>query len=264
VSVLAKRSDADALAAAGLLSLPAGRDESLALIARAAAAAPDRADLLWLHAQVCQETPACDPNPVELRLREVDSSNGYGWLGPLIRANDDETRETALLALSRSQRIDMYWTTLVFHLTRATAQTQKVTLYEAEISIIGVLAARGFHGFAVASRACKGDRLQQPGVIEVCRNIAQAFEHGDTYIAQMLGTSMAKRLWPEGSPQWNAAAEARRVSEYRLKSWQELASEDESHAEMYLRLCEQNRREQDLFAAQLVLAGKDPNPPATQ
>jgi hypothetical protein len=36
---------------------------------------------------------------------------------------------------------------------------------------------------------------------------------------------------------------------------------DTSHAEEYLTLCAQNRREQDVLRAQLIAAGKNPNPP---
>jgi hypothetical protein len=260
VAVLTKGSDADSLAAAGLLSLPAGRN----LIEKAAALAPDRPDLLWLYAQVCQEAPACDPEPTERRLRALDPSNGYGWMGALVRANNEETRDAALLSMSHSERIDIYWTTLIARLTRATVRTQKVTLRDAEDSIAGTLAARDLHAFVVASNACKGDRLQQPGVMQVCRNVAQAFAHADTYIAEMMGSAMIQRLWPEGSAEWKAAAEARRVFEYRWQWWRSLVSENESQAQMYLRLCEENLREQDLFAAQLALLGKDPNPPAVQ
>ena len=46
VDVLAKRSDADSLAAAGILSLTSLRHDPLDLLSRASAAAPGRADLL--------------------------------------------------------------------------------------------------------------------------------------------------------------------------------------------------------------------------
>jgi len=46
------------------------------LIARAVDVAPDRPDLVWLQAQVCQQSPPCDPEPIERHLRELDPSNG--------------------------------------------------------------------------------------------------------------------------------------------------------------------------------------------
>jgi hypothetical protein len=59
-AVLARQADADSLAAAGLLMTTIHRDESLVLVARADAAAPERADLAFLHAQVCYASPPCD------------------------------------------------------------------------------------------------------------------------------------------------------------------------------------------------------------
>src|SRR6266567_3811838 len=52
-AALIKRTDVDSLAAAALLSLSSNQYDSLALIARATAAEPKRADIAWLQAQVC-------------------------------------------------------------------------------------------------------------------------------------------------------------------------------------------------------------------
>ena len=54
VASLIKRTDADSLAAAGLLSLWTNQQNALALIARATEAKPERVDLAWLQAQVCR------------------------------------------------------------------------------------------------------------------------------------------------------------------------------------------------------------------
>jgi len=264
VIALAKQADADSLAAAGLLNLSIHRDDSLALIDRATAAAPERRDLVWLRAQICQEVTLCDPEPIERRLRELDPSNGAGWMGALVRANsskNDEAKDAALAAMGHSDRVDIYWTTLIARLGRATARTAAISLDEAEVSIIGVLAARAIPAYGAASNSCKGERLRHAEIIEVCRGVARAFERGDTYITEMIGVAIAKRVWPEDSPEWKAAAEARRVYEYRSKFWATLDLMNTSHAEEYLALCAQNRREQDVFLAQLISAGKDPNPP---
>jgi hypothetical protein len=69
VDVLKMRTDADSLAAAGLLTLQKHPDQSLVLITRATIAAPERADLLWLHISMCRPGTSCDPVPLELRLR---------------------------------------------------------------------------------------------------------------------------------------------------------------------------------------------------
>jgi len=71
------------------------------------ATAPERADLVWLQAQVCEKLARCDPEPVERRLRALDPTNGAGWMGALARAyvaKDEETTDAAIAAIGRSDR----------------------------------------------------------------------------------------------------------------------------------------------------------------
>ena len=267
IGELAKRADADSLAAAGLLSLRGHGNHSLTLFDRAVAASPARPDIVWLQAQNCRATPQCNPEPMERRLRELDPSNGAGWLGALARAdaqNDAGAKDVALAALGRSQRVDIYWTTLIAGLSRAVAQTKTMSLREAEVVIIGLLAAEAIPAYRVASNACKGERLQRVEVNEICRGVAQAFEQGDTYITEMIGITIAKRVWPEQSVEWKAASDARQVFEYRSKLSAKLERDrpNEREAQIYLALCGQNRREQDVSRALLIRAGLRPDPPA--
>jgi hypothetical protein len=261
-TALAKKSDADSLAAAGLLNLSISRRGSLTLIARATSTTPNRPDLVWLEAMACLAVPGCDPEPIERRLRELDPSNGAGWMGALNRADsskNSEAKDAALTAIGNSDHVNVYYTTLVARLSRATAETKEISLEEAATSIIGVLAAQAIPAYGAASRACKGEQLQRAEIIDVCRRVARAFERGDTYLTEMIGVAIAKRVWPENSPQWKEAAEARRVYEYRSK----LAAERwaTSRLDEYLTLCAQNGREQDVFLAEVIAAGRDPNPP---
>jgi hypothetical protein len=265
VVALAQKSDADSLAAAGIMSIGNRRDQSLALLTRAVAAAPERPDLIWLQSLRCGQVPTCDPLPIEQRLRELDPSNGAGWWGAIARAgaaHDTEGTDDALTAISRSTRVDIYWTTLIAHLSRAVADTKKMSVEEAEVTIIGYLAAQAIPAYQYVSNSCKGEHLQQPGITEICRAVAKALQNGDTYITEMIGVAIAKRVWPEDSPEWKAANEQRRVYDYRSKLYQKLEQRALTHPDEYLTLCAQNRRESDLFAAQLVAAGYDPNPPA--
>jgi hypothetical protein len=262
---LIKRTNADSLAAAGLLSLSVNQQNALTLIVRATEAEPERADLAWLQAQVCGSITSCDPEPIERRLRELDPSNGAGWLGALARANssnNDEARDAALAAIGHSERVDVYWTTLIARLSRATEQTKTMSLPETEVLVIGLLAAQAIPAYSTVSNACKGERLQRTEIVEICRGVAKALGRGDTYITEMIGVAIAKRVWPEESPEWKAATEARRAYEYRSKFWAALDVGDTSHADEFLTLCAQNRREQDVLLAQLIAAGKNPNPPS--
>ena len=80
----------------------------------------------------------------------------------------------------------------------------------------------------------------------------------------MIGVAIAKRVWSEESAEWRAAAEARRVYDYRSEFYSKLTQRALTHPAEYLTLCAQNRREQDALAAQLSAAGYDPNPPAAE
>jgi hypothetical protein len=264
ISALSQMTDADSLAAAGLMSVGSS-NQSLPFLARATSVAPDRADLYWLRAMRCAQLPPCDPAPVERRLRELDPTNGAGWWAAMARAgtaHDSEGIDAALAAISHSERVDIYWTTLIAHLSRAVARTKKMSLEESEVAVIGYLASQALPPYQYIFNSCKGDRLQQAGVTELCRGVAKALQNGDTYLTEMIGVAMAKHLWPEDSAEWKAASEERRVYDYRSKLFVKLSERGAKHAEEYLILCEQNRREVDLFAAQLTVAGYDPNPPA--
>jgi hypothetical protein len=263
IAVLEQMTDADSLAAAGLMSTGKNRAQSLAFLSRATATEPNRADLLWLQAMECAEFPPCDPAPIERRLRELDPTNGAGWWAVMARAgaaHDSEGTDAALAAISHSERVDIYWTTLIAHLSRAVANTKKISLEESEATVIGYLASQAIPPYQHVANSCKGERLQQPGVTEICRGVAKALQNGDTYITEMIGVAIANRVWPEDSSEWKGAAEQRRVYDYRWKLYQKLEQRALTHPEEYLALCAQNRREADLFAAQLTAAGYDPNP----
>jgi hypothetical protein len=271
VTVLETRTDADSLAAAAVLSMstppPPHWDRALALLVRAVAAAPERADLVWLNIQVCREVPACDPEPEVERLRVLDPSNGAAWLNAVARANaaDDEAAKIAVLSeLARSERVDLYWTTLITHLTRAVADTHQVPLPEALITVVGMLAVTEIPAYSATVSLCKGERLHNDEVLQDCRRVALAFERGDTYITEMIGLAIARRAWSADSPEWKAAEEETRLARYRMQTIGQLEVKSGMGGrwtEQYLSLCEQNRREQDVALAQIVKAGESPDPP---
>ena len=263
IAYLSKMTDPDSLAAAGLMSGKSS-EQTLAFLARASAAEPDRADLVWLRATRCAQLPPCDPRPLEQRLRELDPANGVGWWQALARAgaaHDVEGTDAALAAIGHSERLDIYWTTLIAHLSEAVAKTQEMSIEESGVVVIGYIAALAIPAYQYVSTSCKGERLQQPQVTEVCRGVAKSLQNGDTYITEMIGVTIAKRVWPEDSPEWKAAAEQRRVFEYRSKFYPKLEQRLSTHPGEYLTLCAQNRREQDVLAAQMTAAGYEPNPP---
>lgn len=171
-AALAVKGDPDSLAAAALMNLGRDSGESMELMRRAVAAAPDRPDLAWLNAQICLKWDQCDPDASERRLRELDPENGAAWWGALARAEsrgDEPARDAALRAIGRSTRVDIYWTTLIARLTPPVAQTGAVSLAQAEVEVIGLLAALPLPAYPITSRSCKGEQLERPGVLEACR-----------------------------------------------------------------------------------------------
>jgi hypothetical protein len=262
---LARQADADSLAAAGLLSWGEPEKESQLLV-RAAAAAPQRADLVWLQIQACQKQPACDSQSLERHLESLDADNGAPWLGALARADarhDEPAKDAAFAAISRSRRVDIYWTMLIARLGKAAARTGKMSLPDTETLIIGLLAAQAVPALQIVSRSCNAERLDRADVARACRGTAAAFEGGDTYIMQMVGVAIAKRVWPEHSPEWAAASDARRSFEYRTALQEKIDRRpwNERTAASFLTLCEQYRREQDVYRARLLAAGENPDPP---
>jgi beta-lactamase regulating signal transducer with metallopeptidase domain len=261
--LLAQRSDADSLAAAGLLIAFQRREEGLRLVARASLLAPQRADLVWLHIQLCEAVADCDTEPMENRLRTLDAQNGAGWLGALARASkhgDEAAKSAALAAIARSERVDIYWTTLIARLSPPIASTKAVSLYEAQIDVIGALAAVAIPALRHMTDACKSDRMEQSDVVEVCRGVANSLMNGDTAIMESIGTSLAKQVWPENSAKRVEVAEAKRILDYRMRSVGLSDAWLNAHASDYLDLLKQHRREQDLFKAVLIAAGKNPDP----
>jgi hypothetical protein len=130
--------------------------------------------------------------------------------------------------------------------------------------VIGAVGAQVFQAYMPILSLCKGERLNNDEVLQDCRRVASAFEQGDTFITEIVGLTIAQRVWPTDSPQWKAAAERGRVSRYRMRTGSNYALQSwlgARWAREYLSLCEQNRREQDVHLAEVISAGKSPDPP---
>lgn len=262
--MLAARSDANSLAAAALLNAHAHKESALRLMVQATFAAPGRADLLWLHVQLCETVRSCDPEPLERQLQSVDSTNGAAWFGALARAatrGDDAGRTAALADIARAGRVDIYWNTLIAELSPVVAGTGELSPHDALVAVIGSLAAVAIPGYKFTSQACSRERMASQDVLELCRGVADAFLNGDTVITAMIGTSIAKRAWPEISPKWLEADNARRTRDHLASLGGDLEKWVRAHAGEYLDLVREHRREQDVHEAVLVALGENPKPP---
>ncbi len=260
--------DADSLAAAALLgaSWEKAPEERVALIARASAAAPERADLVWQHLQICRRVPSCDPRPIEAQLRRLDPGNAASWVSELDRSTtlaDPAQVQATLEAMGNADRFDVYWNATIVHLTGAISKAQTTDLTTALVVAIGVTAAEATPAYQQIANACKGAVLDFPETLAACRRVAAVLRRGDTYLTEMIGLRIAQRVWPEGSAEYQDALQARRVARYRMDTYSRIDSamtKDSAASQRYLDALAAHRTEQEVFVAQIVRAGLDPNP----
>jgi hypothetical protein len=267
VVALEARGDADSLAAAAELTSKSDA-QRLALFTRAATLAPDRAELAWLRLEECERIEACDPTALAATLHRLDSDNGAAWaplLDRAIRDGDAIATGKYLSAVGSSKRFDIYWNPSIAHLSRALVNVRTTDLSTALTAIIGTEATLAIPAYQNLSKACKPPALEESDRINVCRRIAEVMRSGDTYITEMIGVAIAKRVWPEGSPEYTDAVVARRVAQYRMNTQVAIpltSLRTAAEAQEYLSLLATHRSEQEVALAVITGAGKSADPPA--
>jgi hypothetical protein len=268
-SELAAQGDPDSLAASALVAGSlSGFDNGTALdlATRAVAAAPERADLALLQLQLCESAPACDPLPLEKRLRVLDPENGITWTYALLRADREQRAvdwEAARGGLAQSKRINLYWNRTVSHLAKAVTGKAGFDSGAAVAEVIGIEAAL-LGALQPISRACQAQEIQRPEVLGQCRRIAAALRQGDTSVVEAEGSSLALRVWPEGSPERLEVMKERHVLRYRVELMTHYASQlNSSQASNALAgLLTQYPTQQTVMRALYERLGLKPDPPA--
>ncbi len=270
---------ANSLAAAAILSQFGEETDrgGYAMMGRAVALAPDRADLAWLAVRLCSSASDCDPAQPEAHLRTIDPDNGVGLLGALTRAQarrDDATIDSTLAAIASSKRFYVYFNPLVAATAPAVAAARHrgsgkptdTEMAQATVEMIGVMAASVLPPSQSLSFSCQGMDLQQiPGRLERCRNAALAFERADTFIVEGLGLSLQHRLWPPESPQGQAVTVRRRVFQYRLEEYNQVgvsSSKLEERPTDLIDVFRTHAREQEVALVYIARAGIPADPPA--
>ena len=115
------------------------------------------------------------------------------------------------------------------------------------------------------SFSCKGTALEAAGRLELCRRVATAAEHADTFIMQGLALSLQQRLWPIDSEEGHAITARRRVLQYRLEQFGRLsiaASDPKEFAVDLVEVYRAHEREQDAALVYFAKAGIAADPPA--
>ena len=266
---LVARGGPDSLAAGALLEIPVSGfadATALELATRAVALAPQRTDLALLQLQLCENAPGCDAPSLEAHLRQLDPENGITWTYALQRA-DREDRPADWAAardgLARSRRMDLYWNRTVSHLASAMSGRAGFDSGAALVEVIGIEAAVGT-AFQSVSRMCQAQEIQQPDTLLQCRRIAAAFRQGDTGLVEAYGSSLALRLWPEGSAERLEILSERRALRYRADLMARHAARLNSTRSIsaLASLLMEYPTEQAAYRALFVRLGLNPDPPA--
>jgi hypothetical protein len=264
---LLKQNDADSLAAAAVLLYVDSRKTAITLTDEARARGPSRADLAWLQLRVCATTPGCDPTRSEADLRALDPTNSAAWIATLdkaIVAKDAGAIDTALAEMAKRDRFDIYVNPIVGHLSTAFANAQVKPLADAVTFVVGEGAAVIVPPFKNIGDVCKGEVLTREERLRSCRAIATSLSRGDALITRSFGAVMTMRTWPADSDQAKAAVEGRRIAHYRASTIGEIDAArpwTDQVAQDYVQILAANRSEEASARAQIVAAGRNPDPP---
>lgn len=271
----AAASPADLLLVNALLRQSADKDtqQSLTLVTQAAAKAPDRLDIAWLQAQLCGQTPGCEPEPLETRLRKLDPDNGAVWLGPLARAQEQQDRaaeEQIIAALARTKRVDIYWNPLVARMSaafgaQAAAADAKLLdpLTGAMNRTVNWLSGIVLPRFAPLGESCGALRVQKSQRAQQCAQIATALQNSDSYLAQGVGLGIAQRVATPGTASAQKVAARIANARYQQETTGEIISSQvdrDKFTRELLKLMSTLPREQDVQAAVLRWAGRPLEP----
>ncbi len=262
--------DADSLGAAALLGQWPKADpaERLTLISRAVAAAPDRPELIWLYIGACIQVESCEPTPLATQLQRVDPANGAASLASIGRAGKPSNAPAvgkSLSAIATSMRFDTYWNSTIVHTTNAILRTKTMDLRTAFTATIGAAAAMAIPSYQAIANACKGESLKDPDLAATCRQVASVMRRGDTFITEMIGVTIAKRVWPEGSAEFLDAASAKRVAHYRIDTDGKISFHhlwSSQYVARRLQLMTEIQTEQEVNLAEIIDARLSPNPPS--
>jgi len=269
VSALVAAGDPDALEAAALLQASGGDPErQLQWLARAAAAAPNRPDLVWLELRTCDRIVGCDLRPLQAQLHWLDPDNAAPWSVALSlerRSGQEAAFQEDLVAISYSKRFDIYWNQTVEHATHAVMRVQGLDARASLLQIVGVEAAVAIPAYHPLIASCRQDAPAGPDAVATCRRIADVLRSGDTYITEMAGLGIAMRAWPDGSDERGEARHELHIEHYRMD--QEFRrsvayTPSDQEARQLLQLLATHRTEQEAYVADLERAGISPEPPA--
>jgi len=269
-AMLATAQDADSLAAAALTArvltdAAAHPGRPLALVGRAVASAPRRADLAVLQLQLCEASPGCDAREAEAQQRQLDPQNGISWVYALRRANrlhDAPGERMALAGLAGAQGVELHWTGLGSRMAAAMAARGGLDAPTALSALIDAEAALHLP-LTSLSDSCSAPALSDASLLARCRGAAEVLQHADTILVAMYGNRLAVRLWAESSARRAQLAVAGRPLEYQMDLMRSNSDALDSPRALQLlaMLYPHYATEQGVIRALYVKLGLRPDPP---
>lgn len=259
-------------------SVRSGAVEPLAWLRQAVTDAPSRPALLILERYFClQRLDRCDLAAVDARLRSLDPDNGTDSLDTLAAAVTAKNRagiDAALAAIGHTNRVDTYGTQLFARLADTLHRIGAERLSMAYAQVEDIRDQLIMDGLFAFDEAC-GRNVERLSArrVSLCRNASLAFERGDTFSGSEVGSGIAMRLWPAGTPEHRQAARLHRRLDFMEEQsshlmWPPghelqtlLALYDGAVWRQIIRWSLQYPSEQDVLRAQLVHAGLPVSPP---
>jgi hypothetical protein len=164
--------------------------------------------------------------------------------------------------VANSEHFSIYWNASIAHAAHAMISTRSMEPKTAFAAAIGAAAAQvlPYHPLGAF---CRGPFHGQPDTLATCRRLSGVLRHGDTYLSEMLGLALAKRIWPEGSAEYRAIVAAQRLARYRTDANDHLMTRrpmGNADAERYLELMATHDTEQAAVLASITAAGVNPDP----
>jgi hypothetical protein len=210
-AALIERGTPESLATASVMLGLKQNSKSLALIERAGALAPRRAEISYLRWRACAGEQCPEEARYIAELKTIDPGNGMAWLPELNAAfdRDDQPEVTRIIEIIGTLRgLDIYWNNTVVMMVDALgeiavrdANTPPLTLPERMVTTIGLLAAMSIPPMQPLSKACRQTQFDEPGRRSACEAMASRLRQSDTMIVQSLGLTFQTRWSPEDSPE---------------------------------------------------------------
>jgi len=272
VNWLELRDDADSLVAAAVLSLGGDvtaqteprKHRARALLRQAIALSPADASIRWLAISVCDERHSCDSSEDERALRSIDPKNAVGWSGEVSRAAMRESKDldTALRAMARAERFDLYWAENIARVTRAVESAQIAPPPEVKqcpttlTTSVSAITSLSLPPFASLVAGCRlPDAAHR---VAECRAIGAALRKGDTILVHAVGINLSRNVAAPGSSEERELNEDRRRLDWQREQLEKFGERFEID---WLRLQRDKRTESEMMQALLRESGVPLEPP---